>query len=118
MVPVSKQTLHFKKSVMNKIQISVIVKTNSEDASADSQNYDHQLKELIEFCASRNWRVLIKEHKKVKLGRPSGSSINDEALKKKYEIVMNDLKSGESIRKSAKKHGLSTATIQKLKNLL
>jgi DNA invertase Pin-like site-specific DNA recombinase len=56
-----------------------------------------------------------REVKGIKPGRPTGTSITKEDLKKKYSKVILDLRAGISIRKTAKIHGLSPATVLKLK---
>ena len=58
-----------------------------------------------------------REVKGIKPGRPSGTVLDKEELKKKYSKVLLDLKAEISIRKIAKIHGLSPATVMKLKNI-
>ena len=63
-------------------------------------------------------RALAKK-KGVRMGRPKGSSLSDEALTAKYPEVVKHLKKGKnSIREIAKLTGVSVSTIQRVKKSL
>ena len=60
-------------------------------------------------------RELAKK-KGIRMGRPKGSSLSDEALAAKYPDVVKHLKKGKnSIREIAKLTGVSVSTIQRVK---
>lgn len=60
-------------------------------------------------------RELAKK-KGIRMGRPKGSSLSDEALAAKYPEVVKHLKKGKnSIREIAKLTGVSVSTIQRVK---
>lgn len=52
------------------------------------------------------------------LGRPQGTTLEDNELLKKYGGLVRDLKSNISVRKAAKIHQISTATVQKVKKVM
>lgn len=63
-------------------------------------------------------RTLAKK-KGVRMGRPKGSSLSDEALTAKYPEVVKHLRKGKnSIREIAKLTGVSVSTIQRVKAVL
>ena len=63
-------------------------------------------------------RELAKK-KGIRMGRPKGSSLSDEALAAKYPDVVKHLKKGKnSIREIAKLTGVSVSTIQRVKKSL
>lgn len=63
-------------------------------------------------------RALAKK-KGVRMGRPKGSSLSDEALTAKYPEVVKHLRKGKnSIREIAKLTGVSVSTIQRVKAVL
>ena len=63
-------------------------------------------------------RELAKK-KGIRMGRPKGSSLSDEALAAKYPEVVKHLKKGKnSIREIAKLTGISTSTVQRVKRSL
>lgn len=49
------------------------------------------------------------------IGRPAGSSLEDEALLKKYRKLAQDLAAGISLRKCEKIHGVCRTTVAKVK---
>ena len=53
-----------------------------------------------------------------KPGRPSGSGMTDEELLAKYPKAVKRLKAGRTVREVATECGLSTKTVQKVKNAL
>ena len=72
-----------------------------------------------EQIASRlqSGRALAKV-KGVKMGRPSGTGMTKEELLAKYPKAAKRLQSGRTIREVAGECGLSTKTVQKIKNAL
>ena len=56
--------------------------------------------------------------KGVKMGRPAGSRMTDEELLAKYPKAVKRLQAGRTIREVAGECGLSTKTVQKIKNAL
>ncbi len=56
-----------------------------------------------------------KEVKGIEVGRKKGSGMSDAEFKKKYAKLISDLQKGLSIRKVAKAHDCSPATVQKAK---
>ena len=72
-----------------------------------------------EQIASRlqSGRTLAKV-KGVKMGRPSGTGMTKEELLAKYPKAAKRLQSGRTIREVAGECGLSTKTVQKIKNAL
>lgn len=63
-------------------------------------------------------RELAKK-KGIRMGRPKGSSLSDEALAAKYPEVLRHLRKGKnSIREIAKLTGVSVSTIQRVKKTL
>ena len=58
------------------------------------------------------------KRKGVKIGRPEGSSLNDQDILNKYPSVVKDIKAGISIRKTAKIHSISPNTVKKIKRCL
>lgn len=58
----------------------------------------------------------LAKRKGVRMGRPKGSSLSDEALAAKYPEVLRHLRKGKnSIREIAKLTGVSVSTIQRVK---
>jgi DNA invertase Pin-like site-specific DNA recombinase len=53
-----------------------------------------------------------------KLGRPEGTTLDSEALLKKYPHLANDLRKGLSVRKTMKIHDVAQGTAMKVKKLL
>ncbi len=53
-----------------------------------------------------------------KLGRPKGTTLPDDELLKKHGNIVRQLKSGQSIRNTAKICAVSPRTVQKVKNIL
>lgn len=72
-----------------------------------------------EQIASRlqSGRALAKV-KGVKMGRPRGTGLTDEELLAKYPKAVKRLQAGRTIREVAGECGLSTKTVQKIKNAL
>ena len=61
----------------------------------------------------------LAKRKGVRMGRPKGSSLSDEALAAKYPEVLRHLRKGKnSIREIAKLTGVSVSTIQRVKKSL
>ena len=61
----------------------------------------------------------LAKRKGVRMGRPKGSSLSDEALAAKYPEVVKHLRKGKnSIREIAKLTGVSVSTIQRVKKSL
>ena len=56
--------------------------------------------------------------KGVKMGRPRGTGLTDEELLAKYPKAVKRLQAGRTIREVAGEFGLSTKTVQKIKNAL
>ena len=52
------------------------------------------------------------------MGRPKGSGLSDSDVLKKYNYVVEILKKGGSIRKTAKKFELGFSTVQRVKKIL
>lgn len=63
-------------------------------------------------------RRIAKASGRVKFGRPAGSKLSDEEILTKYPKVAKRLKNGQSVRDVAKLEGLSTRTVQKVKNVM
>ena len=53
-----------------------------------------------------------------KPGRPAGSAMSDEELLAKYPKAVKRLQNGRTVREVAGECGLSTKTVQKIKNAL
>ena len=61
----------------------------------------------------------LAKRKGVRMGRPKGSSLSDEALAAKYPEVLRHLRKGKnSIREIAKLTGVSVSTVQRVKKSL
>ena len=52
------------------------------------------------------------------LGRPQGTTLENCDLLKKYGGLVRDLKARVSVRKAARIHGISTATVQKVRKAI
>lgn len=53
-----------------------------------------------------------------KPGRPAGSAMSDEEMLAKYPKAAKRLQAGRTIREVAGECGLSTKTVQKIKNIM
>ena len=62
--------------------------------------------------------IAIAKAKGVYHGRKQGTELTDDQLLEKYKPVVKELKSGESIRRTAKLCQVSPATVQKIKKIL
>lgn len=78
----------------------------------------HNLKSLADI--SKLIKIGLEKAKKngVILGRPKNSGYSDSVVSKKYDSVVETLKKGGSVRKTAKQFGLGCSTIQRVKKVL
>ena len=83
---------------------------------------------VLALCAEMERKLILgrlnsgrelAKRKGVRMGRPKGSSLSDEALAAKYPEVLRHLRKGKnSIREIAKLTGVSVSTIQRVKKSL
>ena len=63
-------------------------------------------------------RRIAKASGKVTFGRPAGTTMTDDEILKKYPKVAKRLRNGQTVRDVAKLEGLSTKTVQKVKEAM
>lgn len=114
---------------LNTMQVSVFVQdmnieTLDEDGKVNFQA--EMLLHMLSLFAKRERETLISRiHSGLEyarkcgktLGRPSGTSESEPEFLKKHKSVIETLKLGLSIRKTAKLHEVSTTTVQKVKRI-
>lgn len=115
---------------LNKLNVSVFVQdmnieTLDEDGKVNFQA--EMLLHMLSLFAKRERETLITriqsglEHARKcgkTLGRPSGTIESEVEFMKKHKGVIETLKLGLSIRKTAKLHEISTTTVQKIKRAM
>lgn len=78
----------------------------------------HNLKSLADTSQLIRIGLEKARRKGVIMGRPKGSGLSDSDVLKKYDYVVEILKKGGSIRKTAKKFELGFSTVQRVKRVL
>lgn len=115
---------------LNKLKVSVYVQDldiETLDKNGKVNFQAEMMLHMLSLFAKRERETLIDRihsgldharRKGITLGRPVGSSKSKEELLKKHRQVVESIKLGLSIRKTAKLHEVSTTTVQKVKRLV
>jgi len=115
---------------LNQLKVSVYVHDLNIETLDDDGNVNFQaemLCHMLTLYSSRERENLIfrinsgldyARKSGVILGRPVGSNEDKESFLKKHKHIINTLRLGLSIRKTAKLHEVSTTTVQKIKRAL
>ena len=100
--------MYSRTSIGKNSTVSKILSILANDTEIERENIKERQREGI----------AITQAKVVYHGRKQGTELTDQQLLKKYKPVVKELKSGESIRRTAKLCQVSPATVQKIKKIL